>query len=86
MSTQAEINLINTDVAAWCQSLNVSWSQLKVVLRGKIVEAGLTGGVTSYTLNGRTVSVSLDFLEKALSIAESRAGGGIIMQPGAFRE
>lgn len=86
MTLQADITQINADVAAWCAFLAVDWSQFKTVLKGKIIEAGLTGGVTSYTLNGRSVNVSLDWLEKALSIAEARAGGGIIMQRGIFLE
>lgn len=86
MNLPSEIAQINADVVAWCTSLDVSWSQLKTVLKGKIIEAGLAGGVTTYTINGRSVTVSLDWLEKALGIAEKRAGGGIIMQRGAFLE
>jgi hypothetical protein len=82
----AEIKQINDEVALWHQSLNVSWPQIKTILRGKIAEASLTGAVQSYTINGRSVNVSLDWLERALKIAESRAGGGIVMQRGIFPE
>jgi hypothetical protein len=79
-SPAAEIKQINDEVALWHTSLNVSWSQIKTILRGKIAEASLTGGITTYTLNGRTVSVSLDWLEKALAIAVSNSGGRVVVE------
>lgn len=63
---------------------DLSWSQIRDYVRGKIAEVAINGGIASFTLNGRTVSYSLGELREILKIAEARAGGGLVVQDGSF--
>jgi hypothetical protein len=79
------------DVAALTTELNLmkdqdglSWRLIKDYLRGKVAEAALSGGVVSYTINGRTVTRSAQQLEQMLSMVEKRSGGGLVVQLGEF--
>lgn len=49
------------------------WSALKSALQTKIAEAILNGGTTSYTINGRSKSVSVDWLRQMLSECDKQA-------------
>lgn len=65
-SIETELNLMrNQD--------GISWSKIKDYLRGKLAEAAINGGsVISYTIGGRSVTRSIEQIEKMLSIAEAR--------------
>ncbi len=75
---------LNTELASVKDALDFSWSDLKVYIKGKIAEAVVNGGITNYTIAGRSVTVNLEWLNNALKIAESRAGGGLVTQTGEF--
>ncbi len=75
---------INLELATVKAALTFSWGDLKIYIKGKIAEAVINGGITSYTIAGRSVTVNLEWLNKALAIAESRASGGIVSQTGEF--
>lgn len=68
--------------------MDVSWRDFSVYVKGKIVEATIAGGVSSYTINGRTVTKDLQFWERALKLALEMASvensGGIDEQPVRF--
>lgn len=62
----------------------ISWSKIKDYLRGKLAEAAINGGsVISYTIGGRSVTRSIEQIEKMLSIAESR-GSAFVPLLGEF--
>ena len=79
---------INSEISSVAGSLDVSWRDFAVYVKGKIVEATINGGVTSYTINGRTVTKDLTFWERALKLALEMAAvetsGGIDEQPIRF--
>ena len=79
-----DIAALNTQAKSWVDTLGISWSDLATVVRGKLAEFAITGAVTSYTINGRSVSMSISELRELLKICEARQRGGIIQQLGEF--
>ena len=83
-----DTSLINAEVATVVGSLNVSWSDFAIYCKGKIIEAGINGGITSYTINGRSVTKDLTFWQASLRLALEMSGvddsGGIDQQPIRF--
>jgi hypothetical protein len=79
---------INSEVRSVAGKLDVSWRDFATYVKGKIIEAGINGGVSSYTINGRTVTKDLQFWERALKMALEMAAvessGGIDEQPIRF--
>jgi hypothetical protein len=79
---------INTEVRTVAGKLDVSWRDFATYVKGKIIEAGINGGVSSYTINGRTVTKDLLFWERALRLAMEMASiensGGIDEMPIRF--
>jgi len=79
---------INSEVRTVAGKLDVSWRDFATYVKGKIIEAGINGGVSSYTINGRTVAKDLQFWERALKMALEMASvensGGIDEQPIRF--
>lgn len=72
-------------VSTWLNTgQDIDWAWTKKYTKLKIDEAVINGGIVSYTIAGRTVTVGLDWLTKILALAESRAGGGIVTQLGEF--
>lgn len=68
-------------------SADVSWDKIVDACRVLIAKAMLSGGVVSYTTNGRSVTHSITELREILKMAEGRSkknGGGIIRQLGEF--
>jgi hypothetical protein len=68
---------------------SLTWSSLKEVLRVKIAQAILNGGTTSYTINGRSKTVSVDWLRQMLDTVDAQAAidsapGGIVASYGGF--
>lgn len=58
------------------------WAKIKIWVTGKIVECGMNGGIASYNLNGRTFSFDLQFWERMLALASSKASASAV--PGGF--
>jgi hypothetical protein len=79
---------INLEVRTVAGKLDVSWRDFATYVKGKIIEAGINGGVSSYTINGRSVVKDLQFWERALKMALEMASvennGGIDEQPIRF--
>ena len=79
---------INLEVRTVAGKLDVSWRDFATYVRGKIIEASINGGISSYTLNGRTIAKDLTFWERALKLALEMASvensGGIDEQPIRF--
>jgi hypothetical protein len=76
-SIETELNLMrNQD--------GISWQKIKDYLRGKLAEAAISGSaVVSYTINGRSVTRSIDQIERMLKIAEAR-GPAVVVVLGEF--
>jgi hypothetical protein len=83
-----DADAINTEVRSVAGKLDVSWRDFATYVKGKIIEAGINGGVSSYTINGRTVTKDLQFWELALKMALEMSAvensGGIDEQPIRF--
>lgn len=83
-----DMDALQTEVEAIGAQLRVSWRQRVVFLEGKLMEAQLAGGITSYTINGRTVAKDVRWLQEAhayaLRMASIEDGGGIDVQPIRF--
>jgi hypothetical protein len=79
---------INAEVQSVAHALDVSWRDFGIYCKAKIIEAGINGGVSSYSINGRTVTKDLQFWERALKLAMEMASvensGGIDEQPIRF--
>lgn len=75
---------VTAELAKMQNQDGISWSTIKEFVRGKIAEVAITGGLSSFTINGRSFSYSLGELREILKIAEARASGGIVVQDGAF--
>lgn len=79
---------INLEVRTVAGNLDVSWRDFATYIRGKIVEASINGGISSYTVNGRSVAKDLTFWERALKLALEMSSiensGGIDEQPIRF--
>jgi hypothetical protein len=79
---------VNAEIRSVAGKLDVSWRDFSTYIKGKIVECAINGGVSSYTLNGRTVQKDLQFWERALKMALEMAAvensGGIDEQPIRF--
>ncbi len=78
------VTALNTELASAKAALEFSWGDLAIYIKGKIAEAVINGGITNYTIAGRSVTVNLEWLNNALKIAESRSIGGLVTQTGEF--
>lgn len=85
MDIRADIQEVNGEVRQWAEGLDVSWRDFATMLKGKIIEAGMAGGVTSWTFGGRTVSSSTEALTALHKYALAQLGGGApVRQLGRF--
>jgi hypothetical protein len=79
--TAAELEALQSSVEATSDGLRVTWRQRADAIAAKMMEAEAAGGVTSYTINGRTVTKSLEWLASQHKYAISQANieecGGI---------
>ena len=80
-----DVAALRTEITGVAGSLDLTWSEFAVYLRGKMMEAAINGGITSYTVNGRTISKDLrwwqDAHQYALSQANTETSGGVDIQP-----
>jgi len=87
---ELDIQGIQDELNAVASVFTADWAKIKTWATGKIVECGLTNGLTSYTLNGRTFANDVQFFERLIKIADEQIGrvkapGGIISGYGGFR-
>ena len=79
------VDALTTEISGVAGALALSWSEFAAYLKGKMMEAAVNGGVTSYTINGRTVTKDLrwwqDAHQYALSQANTENSGGVYIQP-----
>jgi len=80
-----DVDAIRTEVVAVVGSLDLTWSEFAVYLKGKMMEAAINGGITSYTINGRTVTKDAQWWKTAYEYAQRQANvddcGGVDVQP-----
>lgn len=80
-----DTDALRTEITGVAGSLDLSWSEFATYLKGKMMEAAINGGITSYTINGRTVSKDLRWWQDAHAYALRQAavdsGGGVDVQP-----
>jgi hypothetical protein len=83
-----DVSAINDEVQQVASGLSVPWSDFAIYCKAKIIECGINGGITSYSINGRTVSKDVAFWERALRFAMEMSSvdetGGIDQQPIRF--
>lgn len=82
------VSAIDTEVRTVAQQLQTSWSDFAIYCKAKLFECGINGGISSYTINGRTVTKDLQFWERALELANRMAAqdaGGVVDVPIRFR-
>jgi hypothetical protein len=83
-----DMDALQTEVESIGSALRVTWRQRIIFLEGKLMEAQLAGGITSYTINGRTVTKDVRWLNEAHDYAQRMANveesGGIDVQPISF--
>lgn len=80
-----DMEALQTEVESIGASLRVTWRQRVIFLEGKMMEAQLAGGITSYTINGRSVTKDIRWLTEAhdyaMQMANVEESGGIDVQP-----
>ncbi len=55
------------------ESLSSSWEDLAGYAKAKLMECAINGGVTSYAVNGRSVTKDAQFFERILKLAKAEA-------------
>lgn len=84
-----DVTAIESEVRAVTGALSLSWDDLATYCKAKMIEAAINGGITSYTVNGRTVAKDLRWWQEAHKFAKAQAAaedeGGICGQPISFR-
>jgi len=80
-----DVSALSTEIVGVAGALDLSWSEFATYLKGKMMEAAINGGVTSYTINGRTVAKDVRWWQDAHAYALKQASvedsGGIEDQP-----
>lgn len=83
-----DVSALQSEITGVAGSLDLSWSEFAIYLKGKMMEAAISGGLTSYSINGRTVTKDLrwwqDAHQYALQQANVEDSGGIDVQPIRF--
>jgi hypothetical protein len=85
----ADIKKIDGEIAAVVKGLQTSWADFAIYCKGKIFECGINNGISSYTINGRSVTKDLAWWQSTLELANRMAAvdasGGIAEVPISFR-
>jgi hypothetical protein len=71
--TAAELEALQTSVETSSDALRVTWRQRADAIAVRMMEAENNGGITSYTINGRTVTKSIEWLTNQHKYAISQA-------------
>ncbi len=76
---------IGTEIESVRGSFDVSWDDFAIYCKAKIIECTINGGITSYTINGRSITKDITWFEKAYDLAKREANieasGGVSGQP-----
>ncbi len=84
-----KIEAIDDEISIVRGNLQSSWADFAIFCKAKIMEATINGGITTYTLNGRTVTKDINWFKGAYEMAVKEANletsGGISGIPISFR-
>jgi hypothetical protein len=79
------VDAVTSEITGVAGALSLTWAEFSAYLKGKMMEAAVNGGVTSYTVNGRTVAKDLRWWQEAhqYALAQSNieTSGGVDIQP-----
>ena len=85
----ADVEAIQDEITQIAGALRISWADIAKAAQLKMAEATLNGGITSYTINGRTVTRDLRWWQEAYRFAMAQAAvddeGGIVGCPISFQ-
>jgi hypothetical protein len=86
-----DLDALRAELAKGGNGSDIAWRDIAGYLKLKAVEAQMAGGVTSYSINGRTVSRATladinAAYDMALKYAAVEEHGGIATAPISFRE
>lgn len=82
-----DLSSINTEILDVRSGLNVSWDDFALYCKAKMMEAAIGGGISSYSIGGRSVNKSLDQWQSWHRYAKAQANsekGSIQMQDITF--
>jgi hypothetical protein len=84
-----DVSAIETELRSVTGELTLGWDDLAIYCKGKMMEAAMNGGVTSYTINGRSVTKDVRWWQDAYTFAKAQSSaeddGGIVGVPVSFR-
>lgn len=78
-----DLNAINTEIMEARSQLSASWNDFAIYCKAKMMEAAMNGGISSYSIGGRSVTKSLDAWQTWHRYAMAQANneqGGVQMQ------
>lgn len=81
---------LQSEIRELVGEFDLEWSEFALFLKLKMVEAAKNGGVTTYTINGRSVTKDLRWWQDAYKFAKDQANiensGGIDSVTISFRK
>ena len=84
-----DIASVESEVRSVAGAMDLTWDEMATYYKAKMAEAGINGGVTSYTINGRTVQKDVRWWREAYTFAQQQAAvddvGGIVGSTISFR-
>jgi hypothetical protein len=84
-----DISSVETEIRSIAGQMDLTWDEMATYYKAKMAEAGINGGVTSYTINGRTVQKDVRWWREAYTFAQQQAAvddvGGIVGSTISFR-
>ena len=84
-----DVTALESEVRAVAGALSLSWDDLATYAKGKMIECAVNGGVTSYTINNRTVTKDIRWWQDLHKFAKAQSAaeddGGICGQQISFR-
>lgn len=84
-----DVSSLEAELRTVAGQLTLTWDDLATYCKAKMIEAAVSGGVTSYTINGRTVAKDLRWWQDAYTFAKAQSAsedeGGIVGVPISFR-
>lgn len=79
--TAAELEALQSSAEAVSDGLRITWRQQARAIQAQMLKASENGGISTYTVNGRTVTRSLEWLtsqhEYAMKMANMEECGGV---------
>lgn len=84
-----DVSAIESEVRTVAGQMSLTWDEMAIYYKAKMAEAGINGGVTSYVINGRTVTKDVRWWQAAYQFAQQQAAvddtGGITGATISFR-